>query len=205
MAIAYTAPTWSDDSGQGISASQLQALCNCMESLVQGSDKALHNIAINGSTITLTFADGSIQDTVTTIKSISSITKTGTSGLVDTYTITMSDGTTSTFTVTNGNPGGGDMYISEYDPDEEVKNAGGIPAYVSGLTPGGRTILTDTLTAGATTLVFTDESITDTSLIDIYTDDYSVNPTDATQSGTTVTLTFDAQATNVSVKLVVSE
>ena len=41
---------------------------------------------------------------------IVSITKTGTSGNVDTYTITMSDGTTSTFTVTNGTsalPGGG--------------------------------------------------------------------------------------------------
>ena len=33
---------------------------------------------------------------------IASITKTGTSGLVDTYTITYDDGTTSTFTVTNG-------------------------------------------------------------------------------------------------------
>lgn len=37
--------------------------------------------------------------------SISSITKTGTSGLVDTYTITYSDNTTSTFTVTNGAAG----------------------------------------------------------------------------------------------------
>ena len=36
-------------------------------------------------------------------KGISSITKTGTSGLVDTYTITYSDASTSTFTVTNGN------------------------------------------------------------------------------------------------------
>ena len=35
-------------------------------------------------------------------KGISSITKTGTEGLVDTYTITYSDGFTSTFTVTNG-------------------------------------------------------------------------------------------------------
>lgn len=35
-------------------------------------------------------------------KGISSITKTGTSGLVDTYTITYSDNTTSTFAVTNG-------------------------------------------------------------------------------------------------------
>lgn len=35
-------------------------------------------------------------------KGISSITKTSTSGLVDTYTITFSDGATTTFTVTNG-------------------------------------------------------------------------------------------------------
>lgn len=42
-------------------------------------------------------------------KGISSITKTGTSGLVDTYTITFSDSTTTTFTVTNGRgvPDGG--------------------------------------------------------------------------------------------------
>jgi len=38
-------------------------------------------------------------------KSISSIEKTNTEGLVDTYTVTYSDNTTSTFTVTNGAPG----------------------------------------------------------------------------------------------------
>ena len=37
--------------------------------------------------------------------SVVSIEKTGTSGLVDTYTITYSDGTTSKFTVTNGADG----------------------------------------------------------------------------------------------------
>lgn len=38
-------------------------------------------------------------------KGISSISKTGTSGLVDTYTIMLTDGTKSTFTVTNGAKG----------------------------------------------------------------------------------------------------
>ena len=38
-------------------------------------------------------------------KGISIISKTGTSGLVDTYTITLTDGTKSTFTVTNGAKG----------------------------------------------------------------------------------------------------
>ena len=103
MALAYTAPTWTDGSGEGISASNLQAISNCIEGLVQGTDKAVHSISINGSVITLTFADGS-QETgsVTNLKGISSIAKTGTSGNVDTYTITYTDGTTDTFTVTNG-------------------------------------------------------------------------------------------------------
>ena len=38
-------------------------------------------------------------------QSIKEIKKTSTSGLVDTYTITLTDGTTSTFTVTNGADG----------------------------------------------------------------------------------------------------
>lgn len=38
-------------------------------------------------------------------QSIKGIKKTSTSGLVDTYTITYNDGTTSTFTVTNGAKG----------------------------------------------------------------------------------------------------
>lgn len=42
---------------------------------------------------------------------IVSITKTGTSGLVDTYTITYTDGMTSTFTVTNGQDGGSNEFI----------------------------------------------------------------------------------------------
>ena len=105
MSLAYTAPTWTDGSGEGISASNLQAISNCIEGLVQGTDKAVHNISMSNSTITLTFADGT-QETVTAtgLKGISSVTKTATVGNVDTYTITYTDGTTDTFTVTNGEP-----------------------------------------------------------------------------------------------------
>ena len=105
MALAYTAPTWTDGSGEGISASNLQAISNCLEGLVQGSDKAIHNITFSGSTMTFTFADGTQETYVTSVKGISSISKTGSSGLVDTYTITYSDGTTTSFTVTNGDDG----------------------------------------------------------------------------------------------------
>ena len=63
---------------------------------------------------------------------IYSIVKTGTSGLVDTYTITFTDSTTTTFTVTNGRDGTGtgDMLKADYDANEDVKNAGGIADYV---------------------------------------------------------------------------
>lgn len=106
MALAYTAPTWTDGSGEGISAVNLQAISNCLEGLVQGSDKAVHTISITGSVITLTFADGT-QETVTAsgLKGILSIEKTSTVGYVDTYTITYTDGSTDTFDVTNGEDG----------------------------------------------------------------------------------------------------
>ena len=63
---------------------------------------------------------------------IASVTKTGTSGLVDTYTITYTNGNTSTFTVTNGQDGtgAGDMTKAAYDSDNAVANAGGIAAYI---------------------------------------------------------------------------
>ena len=51
---------------------------------------------------------------------IASIAKTGTAGKVDTYTITMDDGSTYTFTVTNGQDGtgAGDMMKSVYDQND---------------------------------------------------------------------------------------
>lgn len=64
---------------------------------------------------------------------IASIAKTSTVGLVDTYTITLTDGSTATFTVRNGQDGtgSGDMMQAQYDPTQAVYNAGGIPAYVA--------------------------------------------------------------------------
>lgn len=63
---------------------------------------------------------------------IDRIEKTSTSGLVDTYTIYYTNGTTTTYTVTNGQSGSGsgDMNESDYDPNGAVKAAGGIIAYL---------------------------------------------------------------------------
>lgn len=89
---------------------------------------------------------GATGQTGATGNGIASITKTGTSGLVDTYTITYTNGTTSTFTVTNGQDGqgSGDMLKSTYDSTNAVANAGGIVAYVDGAI---NTAITSALTA----------------------------------------------------------
>lgn len=59
---------------------------------------------------------------------ISSVEKTQIVGNVDTYTMTLQDGSTFNFTVTNGT-GSGDMKAVDYDPQGTVATAGGIIAY----------------------------------------------------------------------------
>lgn len=161
MALAYTAPTWTDGSGEGISASNLQAISNCIEGLVQGADKAVHAISMANSTITLTYADGT-QETVTAtgLKGISSITKTGSAGVVDTYTITYTDGTTSTFTVTNGEP-----IMLEAD--------------------------TYTDAGGTRTFHFADASITTDGAYDYFANVFGVAPTNISVSAGSLDLMFD--------------
>lgn len=73
---------------------------------------------------------------------ISSITKTGTSGIVDTYTITLADTTTSTFTVTNGAKGdpGADANVwikyASQKPTANSHTMGDIPDAWIGISAG---------------------------------------------------------------------
>lgn len=78
-------------------------------------------------------ATGPAGQTGPTGNGIVSITKTGTSGLVDTYTILFTNGQSTTFTVTNGQDGqgSGDMTKAVYDSTNAVADAGGIVAYVA--------------------------------------------------------------------------
>ena len=68
----------------------------------------------------------------------------------------------------------------------------------------GFTDLTDTLTAGNTTLTISDAAIETTSTIDIYCDTFGIQPTNAVVSTGTITLTFLAQASDITVKVRVS-
>lgn len=63
--------------------------------------------------------------------------------------------------------------------------------------------LTSTLTAGATSLTFTNSKITTNSTVDIYSSVYGVNPKTVTLSSGSIAMTFKAQSSDVSVKVVV--
>ena len=90
-----------------------------------------------GHRITITDADGShIVDVMdgTDGRGIVSVEKTGTAGLVDTYTITYTDGTTATFTVTNGKDG---------DPGTPGQDGVSPTISVTDITGGHRVTITD--------------------------------------------------------------
>ncbi len=80
---------------------------------------------------------------------------------------------------------------------DELANGGG----GSG---GSWTDVTGTLTAGNTSVTLSDASISSSSTIDIYTDVFGVNPTNVVVSAGSVVLTFEAQQSNIGVKVRVS-
>ena len=69
---------------------------------------------------------------------------------------------------------------------------------------GAYTEVTGTLLTGATSITLSDASITTTSTIDIYTDVFGIQPTNAVVASGSITLTFLAQASNITVKVRVS-
>lgn len=66
------------------------------------------------------------------------------------------------------------------------------------------TWVSGTLTAGSTSLTLSDASITTSSTIDIYTDVFGIQPTNAVVASGSITLTFLAQASDITVKVRVS-
>ena len=66
-------------------------------------------------------------------------------------------------------------------------------------------VLTSTLTAGQTSLAFTNAAITSTARFEVYTEDVYIALSNIERSNTTLTLTFPEQSSNVNVKVVVYE
>ena len=71
--------------------------------------------------------------------------------------------------------------------------------------PAPSAVLISTLAANATTVTFTNAAITNTCRFDIYTEDVFLPVLDVEKSGTTITLTYEAQSSAVRVKLVIYE
>lgn len=69
---------------------------------------------------------------------------------------------------------------------------------------GAYTEVTGTLLTGATSITLSDASITTTSTIDIYTDVFGIQPTNAVVATGSITLTFLAQSSDITVKVRVS-
>jgi hypothetical protein len=66
------------------------------------------------------------------------------------------------------------------------------------------TYVIGTLTAGQTSITLLDASITTTSTIDIYVSEYGIQPTNAVVATGSITLSFLAQVSDISVKVRVS-
>lgn len=64
-------------------------------------------------------------------------------------------------------------------------------------------VLTGTLLTGATSITFQDPSISTSSTIEIFTDTFGVNPVSVTVGSGTMTITFESQAADLGVKVVI--
>lgn len=127
-----------------------------------GKVKDISDVKLNADyTLTFLFSDGTEWTTPIPIRGeqgakgdtgngISSIAKTGASGLVDTYTITYTDGTHSTFTVTNGAKGEQGETGNGIDRIEKTATVGSVDTYTIYFTDGSTT--TFTITNGEVTM-----------------------------------------------------
>ena len=95
--------------------------------------------------------------------------------------------------------------VTEAGDNWDASNLNGMESRInsafSALSACGFVEVTGTLLAGVTTLVLSDASITSTSTLDVFTDVYGVSPTDMVASTGSVTLTFEAQESDLGVKV----
>lgn len=146
-----------------LTPSQFEQYVAIVQALV-GSVRDIDHIVLNNDyTLTIYYSDGT-SDTTSSIRGatgngIASVAKTGTSGLVDTYTITFTDGTTTTFTVTNGAKG------DKGNKGDTGDTGNGIASIDLTSTSGAVKTYTITFTDGTTTTFeVTDGEVTNASM-----------------------------------------
>lgn len=170
------------------------------------------NISISGTTITVTFGDGSTstlttQDTNTTYSAattsaaglMSASDKTKLNGIATGATKVTVD---SALSSTSTNPVRNSVIYSALSNKANTTDLETVTTEVTAR-PSTRRLATQTLTASGGTLTWTDDSISDDALIDVYASIPNIAPSAITQSGTTCTVTFDAQDSAFDVAIVV--
>ena len=122
------------------------------------------------------------------------------------------DGTNQEWVNASGGGGSSDPHITltqtEYDALVQAGTVDPTAFYFisDGAVGGLWTDIVGTLTAGTTSITFSNAVITTNSTVDYYVDDsfYGVNPTAVTIATGSVTLTFDAQASDIPMKVRIS-
>lgn len=169
-------------------------------------------LSISGRTITVTFGDGSTatlttQDTNTTYSNattsaaglMSASDKSKLNGIATGATNVTVD---SALSSTSTNPVQNKAINTALSAKADTTTVTEIQTEVNAR-PSARKLATQTLTASGGTLTWTDNAIGDDSLIDVYASIPNIAPSEITQSGTTCTVTFDAQDEAFSVAIVV--
>ena len=122
-------------------AAEILLDCSATATTLPAGSNATASYDVDEGVFTFGIPRGNKGDTGDTGVGISSITKTGTSGLVDTYTITYTDSSTSTFTVTNGDDGDDGVGISSIT---KTGTSGLVDTYTITYTNGNTTTFTVT-------------------------------------------------------------
>lgn len=132
----------------------------------------------------------------------------GGGGTTVTITPTLSTGTKIADYTLNGE--GGALYAPEGGSDVEANPSGTATANLNKLQVGSTTYsvggleIIDTLEAGETTLTIQNNAITTTATYDFFTDAFGVSPTDVEVTSGQMVLTFEAQQSDMSVKVRIS-
>lgn len=99
------------------------------------------------------------------------------------------------------------VFARQYTYAQLMTDAKSLVGSVNELVAGKQKAFVDiegTLTAGQTNITLSDEAILSTSTVDIYTDVYGISPSAVSVADGSVTITFEAQASNLGVKARIS-
>lgn len=99
----------------------------------------------------------------------------------------------------------GNLIVNDIEFTQDLQTtAKTIVGAINEAAAGGAVEVTGTLTAGQTSLTLSNAAITANATYDYYTDKYGVNPSSVTISNGSMTLTFEAQSSNLGVKVRIS-